>query len=65
MIVYCAFRAESSQSPIVIKTEDKDYGLSVDEAKALIYNLEDAVACAEAGVHPEMPLRQVTPHLRA
>ena len=49
MIVYCAFRAEPSQSPIVIKTEDKDHGLSVDEAKALIYNLEDAVACAEAG----------------
>lgn len=49
MIVYCAFRAEPSQFPIVIKTEDKDHGLSVDEAKALIYDLEHAVACAEAG----------------
>ena len=49
MIVYCAFRAEPSQFPIVIKTDDRDHALSVDEAKALLYNLEHAVACAEAG----------------
>lgn len=49
MIVCCTLRAEPSQFPIIIKTEDKDHGLSVDEAKALIYNLENAVACVEAG----------------
>lgn len=40
---------EPPLSPIFLKMRDRDWGLSIDEAKTLIYDLEHAVACAEAG----------------